>query len=315
MGIYSQITPEFLKSTTLLGIDLTLDDGSDYPDLVYTQSIQAAIRHVESDLGINVEPFKVTRERHDAERQGQFSYWPFRLDARPVISFQAARIRFGSFQPVEVPTSWITATSTTHGQVHLIPSEESLGSYFFRAGVPLMGGFGIYESRDYIPAYFEFDYTAGFDERTGTATIPAGETSVDVTLDSRVLLSYQITTDQTSVRVSGRGNEGFTLSVTSAPAEDLVIAWTLDTLPADLKQAVAIKAATLLLLHVAGDLILGAGIASQSVSVDSLSTSIDTTSSAMYSGYSARAESLDKQYKLLMNGLRSQYRVTQFGVI
>ena len=315
MGIYTQITPQFLKQTTLLGIDLTLDDGSDYPELVYTQSIEAAIRHVESDLGINVEPFKVTQERHDAERHGRFSYWPFRLDARPVISFEAVRIRFGSYQPVEIPTSWITPTSTTHGQIHLIPSEESLGSYFFRAGVPLMGGYGIHHQRDFIPSYFEFDYTAGFDERVGIATIPAGETSVDVSLASRVLLSYLVSTDQASARVSGRGNSGFTLSVTNAPTEDLVITWTLDTLPADLKQAVAIKAATLLLLHVAGDLILGAGIASQSVSVDSLSTSIDTTSSAMYSGYSARAENLDKQYKQLMSGLRSQYRVTQFGVI
>ena len=315
MGIYTQITSDFIQNTVLLGIDLTLDDGTDYPDLIYTQSIKAAIRHVESDLGINVEPFQVTQERHDAERQGQYSHWPFRLDYRPVISFQRAAIRFGSFQSVEIPTSWLTATSTTHGQIHLIPSSESLGSYFFRAGVPLMGGFGIYESRDYIPAYFEFDYTAGFDERTGTATIPAGETEVSVTLSSRVLLSYLVTTDQAYVKVTSRGNDGFKLSIDSALGEDLVIAWTLDTLPADLKQAVAVKAATLLLLHVAGDLILGAGIASQSVSVDSLSTSVGTTSSAMYSGYSARAENLDKQYKLLMSGLRSQYRVTQFGVI
>lgn len=315
MGIYSQITPQFLKDTVLLGIDLTLDDGSDYPEIAFTQSIQSAIMHVESDLGINIEPFSVTQERHDAERQGRFSYWPFRLDRRPIVSFDGARIRYGSFQPVDIPTSWITSTSNTHGQIHLIPSEESLGSYFFRAGVPLMGGYGIYENRDYIPAYFEFDYTAGFDERTGSATIPAGETSVTITLSSRVLLPYLISTDQATVKTRARGNDKFTLYVDSAPPQDLVIAWELDTLPADLKQAIAIKASTLLLLHVAGDLILGAGIASQSLGVDSLSVSVGTTSSAMYSGYSARAESLDKQYKLLLSGLRSQYRVTQFGVI
>lgn len=315
MSIYEQITPQFLRETTLLGIDLTLDDGSAYPDLIYTQSIRAAIQHVESDLGINVAPFSVTQERHDAERQGRFSYWPFRLDRRPIISFEAARIRFGSFQPVDIPTSWITPTSNTHGQIHLIPSEESLGSYFFRAGVPLMGGYGIYENRDYIPAYFEFDYTAGFDERTATATIPAGETSVDVPLADRVLLPYVIDTDHATVKNRGRGQSGFTLYIDAPLGEDLAVTWTLDTLPADLKQAVAIKAATLLLLHVAGDLILGAGIATQSLSVDGLSTSVGTTSSAMYSGYSARAESLDKQYKLVMMGLRSQFRITQFGVV
>jgi hypothetical protein len=315
MGIYSQITPQFLKDTVLLGIDLTLDDGSDYPDIIYTQSINSAIKHVESDLGINIEPFSVKGERHDAEKHGRFSYWPFRFDRRPIISFDSAKIRFGSFQPVEIPTSWITPTSMIHGQINLIPSEESLGSYFFRAGVPLMGGFGIYENRDYIPSYFEFDYTAGFDERAGVATIPQGETSINVTLSERVLIDFVVSTDQSSVSVTGRSNDGFTLSIPSALQSDLVINWTLDTLPADLKQAIAIKASTLLLLHIAGDLILGAGIASQSLGIDGLSQSIGTTSSAMYSGYSSRAESLDKQYKLVMMGLRSQYRVTQFGVI
>ena len=315
MGIYSQITPQFLKDTVLLGIDLTLDDGSEYPDIIYTQSINSAIKHVESDLGINIEPFSIIGERHDAERHGRFSYWPFRLDRRPIITFDSAKIRFGSFQPVDVPTSWITPTSTIHGQINLIPSEESLGSYFFRAGVPLMGGFGIYENRDYIPAYFEFDYTAGFDERTGTATIPAGATSVDVVLSSRVLVDFLVSTDQTNVRVSKRSNNGFSLSIDSVSGSDLMVNWTLDTLPADLKQAIVIKASTLLLLHIAGDLILGAGIASQSLGVDGLSQSINTTSSAMYSGYSARAESLDKQYKLVMSGLRAQYRITQFGVV
>jgi hypothetical protein len=318
MSIYTQLTPQWLKDTFLLGVDLTLDDGTDYPDVIYTQSINASIKHVESDLGISIEPFSVVQEGHDAERQGRFSYWPFRLDNRPIMSFQNARIRFGSFEPVDIPTSWIKSTSTIHGQINLIPSEESLGSYFFRAGVPLMGGYGIYENREYIPSYFEFDYTAGFEERSGQATIPQGSTEVSVTLSPRVLLSYTVETtnaSQTSVELKNKSQEGFTLYVDSAPSEDLVINWTMDTLPADLKQAIGIKSATLLLLHVAGDLILGAGIASQSLSVDGLSTSVGTTSSAMYSGYSSRSEALDKQYKILIQALRSQYKIVQFGVV
>jgi hypothetical protein len=314
-GVYTQITPQWLKDTFLLGVDLTLDDGSPYPDVIYEQSIKAAIRHVESDLGISIEPFSVEQETHDAERQNRTAYWPFRLDHRPVQAVNAARIKFGSFQGVEIPTSWIRWTSTTHGQLNLIPSEDSLGSYFFSQGVPLMGGQGIYEHRDYIPSYFEFDYTAGFDVREGVATIKAGETSVRVDLEDRLLLQYLVETDQSDVKVSAKGQGGFTLSVSTAPTSDLVITWLADTLPADLKQAIGIKGATLLLLHVAGDLILGAGIASQSLSVDGLSQSVGTTSSAMYSGYSSRAEALDKQYKLLMGALRAQYKIVQFGVV
>lgn len=314
-GIYEQITHQWLKDTFLLGIDLTLDDGTPYPDSIFEQSIRASIRHVENDLGVCVEPFKVTQEGHDAERQNRFSYYPFRLDHRPVQRIDAMRIKFGSFSPVEIPASWARFTSTTHGQFNLIPSQESLGSYFFSAGVPLMGGYGIYEDRDYIPSYFEIDYTAGFETREGVAVIPAGETSVVVPLEPRLLLKYIVDTDQPSVRSSAKGQDGFTLSIATAASDDLLINWTADTLPADLKHAIGIKGATLLLLHVAGDLILGAGIASQSLSVDGLSQSIDTTSSAMYNGYSARAHDLEKQYKLVIHALKSQYRMTQFGVV
>lgn len=317
MAIKDKLTPQFLKDTMLLGVDLTLDDGTQYPDIIYTQSIDAAIRHVENDLGISISPFRVIEEGHDAERHGRYSYWPFRLDHRPVISYQAARIRFGSFQPVDIPTSWIKSVSHRHGQIHLIPSEESLGSYFFRAGVPLMGGYGIYESRDYIPSYFEFSYTAGFDERSGSVIIPAGETSATITLTPRVLGTYTITTtapDGVVVTQSAEGQDSFVLSIPSQ-GTDTTISWVLDTIPSDLLQAIAIKSSTLLLLHVAGDLIIGAGIAQQSLSVDGLSQSVDTTSSAMYSGYSARAQNLDNQYQLLVSALKAQYKITQFGVV
>jgi hypothetical protein len=225
------------------------------------------------------------------------------------------RIKFGSYDGVDIPTSWARFTSNTHGQFNLIPSQESLGSYFFTAGVPLMGGYGIYEDREYIPSYFEIDYTAGFETREGTAVLPAGERSVRIDLDPRILLKYNVTTNLASARVTSKGQEGFTLTVPTAFPSDTEVTWTADTLPADLKHAIGIKGATLLLLHVAGDLILGAGIASQSLSVDGLSQNIDTTSSAMYNGYSARAHDLGKEYEKVIKALKSQYTMTQFGVV
>lgn len=57
--------------------------------------------------------------------------------------------------------------------------------------------------------------------------------------------------------------------------------------PAELKQLVALIAATPVLIT-AGDLILGAGIANSSTSLDGLSRSIGTTSSATNSGYGSR---------------------------
>lgn len=57
--------------------------------------------------------------------------------------------------------------------------------------------------------------------------------------------------------------------------------------PEDLLNAIGMLAAVNV-FHIMGDLILGAGIASQSIGIDGLSQSISTTSSATNAGYGAR---------------------------
>lgn len=85
-------------------------------------------------------------------------------------------------------------------------------------------------------------------------------------------------------------------------------------LPAIIKDAVALKA-SMLFLDTAGDLILGAGIASKSVSQDSRSVSISTTSSAENSGYSARMKSYANRYNGLIASIQGAYRGWDLGVI
>ena len=57
-------------------------------------------------------------------------------------------------------------------------------------------------------------------------------------------------------------------------------------------------------LNILGDLIIGAGIASQSLSLDGLSQSINSTSSATNSGYGARTLAYTKQLKDIIPQLR-----------
>lgn len=66
------------------------------------------------------------------------------------------------------------------------------------------------------------------------------------------------------------------------------------TLPLDLLQEGVSKRAAMGILNVWGDLIIGAGIASQSVSIDGISQSIGTTQSAMFGGASARVNEYSK---------------------
>lgn len=80
-----------------------------------------------------------------------------------------------------------------------------------------------------------------------------------------------------------------------------------DGVPPDLVDIVA-KTAAFGPLNIAGDLIAGAGIASQSLSIDGLSQSINTTSSATNSGYGARLLQYSREIKEMIPTLRRFYK-------
>jgi hypothetical protein len=63
-----------------------------------------------------------------------------------------------------------------------------------------------------------------------------------------------------------------------------------------------------------GRLIIGAGIANMTISVDGFSQSIDSTQSAMYGGASADIIQLNQDIQSLYSGLRSYYG-TNMGII
>ena len=85
------------------------------------------------------------------------------------------------------------------------------------------------------------------------------------------------------------------------------------TFPPLLKQMIGLKAAQGP-LNIAGDLIAGAGIAAKSISLDGLSQSISTTSSATNAGYGARILQYEKQIKEELKNLRNYYTGLQMVV-
>jgi hypothetical protein len=78
-------------------------------------------------------------------------------------------------------------------------------------------------------------------------------------------------------------------------------------MPFDLKDAIG-KEAAAGPLNIGGDLLLGAGIASSSLSLDGLSQSTNTTSSATNAGYGARLIQYEKELKSLYKILIPYYR-------
>lgn len=87
-----------------------------------------------------------------------------------------------------------------------------------------------------------------------------------------------------------------------------------EDIPENLKVLIY-KQATCDIMTVWGDLILGAGIASQSISIDGLSQSIGTTQSAMYGGASARVESYRQDITNMIPILRKQLDVARLMVL
>lgn len=83
--------------------------------------------------------------------------------------------------------------------------------------------------------------------------------------------------------------------------------------PADICDIIAMKAC-IGILNILGDILLGAGIASQSVSIDGLSESIGTTQSAENSAYSARIRQFERQIKAQLPNLRAKYKGIRFTV-
>lgn len=81
-----------------------------------------------------------------------------------------------------------------------------------------------------------------------------------------------------------------------------------EKIPSDLLNVLG-KIAAKNILHIAGDIILGsAGIASYSLSLDGLSQSISTTSSATNAGYGARITQYNEEIKTIMPILQQKYR-------
>lgn len=86
-----------------------------------------------------------------------------------------------------------------------------------------------------------------------------------------------------------------------------------NSIPANIVDLVSMKAC-IGILNIMGDILLGAGIATQSVSIDGLSESIGTTQSAENSAYSARIRQYEREIKAQLPELKAYYKGLRLAV-
>ncbi len=148
------------------------------------------------------------------------------------------------------------------------------------AGTILLGASGawiplIYGNNRYIPNVFRIDYKAGFGRPSPGASDPTAGLTGPKSVPDPLL---------------DRG------------------------VPRDIKHIIGMKAA-MGPFNIAGDLLGGAGIASQSIGIDGLSQSFATTSSATNAGFGARILQYSKDIKDLLPKLRSFYKGISLRVV
>lgn len=231
-----------LKTNYLFGLDLTIDDGTPFPDSLYQWFIQSAVSWVEHRLDIPIRPKPVEDERHDYYREDYEKYIWLHLKEYPVIDVEEVKMVLPGEEVIQTfDRSWLHVQKDS-GQVNIVPGSGTAGTIIFGASgtwVPFL-----YGRNRFIPDVFRVKYTAGF-----------------------------------------ASNE----------------------VPPILRDIIG-KVASFGPLNIAGDLIGGAGIASSSLSLDGLSQSINTTSSATNAGYGARLIQYQREIKDVIPTLTRYYK-------
>lgn len=318
MAITEICTAAWLKERYLYGIDLTDDDGDAYPDSLFSAAIDSAVETLSTDLDIFLKGTKTFTDRLDCSVQDGESYFLMRLSKRPVLEATKLLIRFGSFPAAELPYSWVLVREKLSGQIQVVPGPESSFIIGYQSAFPLVG-FGAFQPAPYTPGWFTISYKAGFEEAmTGTVAFSNGSavlTGTSTKFTEELEEGEHIKLSDGSLKRVTAIDSDTSLTVESAySGSSTGLTATAYKYPSDILDAIGLFA-SMLPLDTAGDLIAGAGIASKSISMDGLSTSINTTSSSTNSGYGARVIQYNNRLKFLMPIMRGKYRGMAVGVV
>lgn len=149
------ITQADLVAGPLLGVNLTLDDGTAYPAQKFTDVINAAVAKVARALDIPLGDASyetVTDEAHTADSSADLL---FRLNKGPVQSITAAGVYYGQTQVLEIPMDWINLIEPKTGELQVVPISGGVTTI-----APALGTL-IYGPRK-LHAQWRFTYTAGY---------------------------------------------------------------------------------------------------------------------------------------------------------
>lgn len=217
------LTPEQLVSRFLKGINLKFRNGDVFTAPELKDRINLAMNQAELLLGTTI-----TRESFQFKAPFDYSlyraYIHVMTEARPIISVEHLAIVSSDNNTIfEIPPTWLEAANFSKGLINVIPL---LAAYGVNSVQGAVGNAGIafltvIDGLNWVPAYWQVNYTAGLSSKEGTVPIPVNEligtiAAIDILSEIaplNVWNSQSQTQDGISQSSSGPGNRLYQLRI------------------------------------------------------------------------------------------------------
>lgn len=171
------LTPELLISRFLKGIPLKFRNGDKFTPDELKDRINLAMNSAELLLGRTI-----IREAFQDKLQFEYalykSYIHLKSEHGPILSLEHLAIVSADNNNIfEIPPTWIETTNFAKNQINVIPL---LAAYGVNQVSGAVGNAGIafltvLDGLNWVPAYWQINYTAGVSNKEGNVPIPVNE--------------------------------------------------------------------------------------------------------------------------------------------
>lgn len=150
------------KQVYLFGIDLTDEDGTPYPEVMYEWGIKAATKWLEHKLDMSIVAHNVVNELHDHYAQDYGAWGWITTFEYPVIRVDSLAFQYPSMaEEVAISSDWVTLVDGgAHGLLQVVPGQGSIADVLLIPGalMPLWSG-----ASGRVPGVWKVSYRAGFE--------------------------------------------------------------------------------------------------------------------------------------------------------
>lgn len=160
--VVATISPSYLKTNYLNGLDFVDENGVTIPAQWYAVKLRTAIATFERITKVRILRRTITAELHDYYAQDYAQFMYLNLFEYPVVSVESISAMYPTGQIITTfPNEWVRLDKMK-GQIQLVPTNGTLSQVILGQGgsyLPILFG-----TMSKLPQLFHIDYTAGFED-------------------------------------------------------------------------------------------------------------------------------------------------------